>query len=424
MSSREPLILAVAGLGGFARGVTETIRRFGAKTDPPVRLAAVCDPALDHHADRVAELAGDNIAADASFDALVARPEIEAVWLPVPIALHRPFTEQALAAGKAVMCEKPAAATVEDVDAMIAARDRAGLPALLGFQHIYDPAVAQLKQRLLDGAIGTVRRASVYGCWPRSNRYFERAGWAGRLKADGQWVLDSPIQNAMAHPVNLALFLLGDAPQASAQPVAIEAELYRAAPIENYDTISARVRMASDVSLLVLLTHATAEREGPVLRIEGDAGTATWRMSEGAVIENAQGTEHLAPDETVRAHSLQAFARLVRGKSTSPCAVATLETGRAHTLVVNGASEAAPIVAAPPDAIERVEPEQDGEWFASLHGINAAMRHCASQHEMLHESGALPFTEAAGERDLRDYRRFAGPHPDSAAPAAAPSSAP
>ena len=48
--------------------------------------------------------------------------DIDAVWLPLPIDLHRPFTETALAAGKAVMCEKPAAGSVDDVDAMIAAR--------------------------------------------------------------------------------------------------------------------------------------------------------------------------------------------------------------------------------------------------------------------------------------------------------------
>src|SRR5829696_1805709 len=72
---------------------------------------------------------------------------IDAVWLPLPIHLHRPYTERALAAGKAVLCEKPAAGCVDDVDAMIAARDASGRGVLIGFQDVYQPCVIQLKRR-------------------------------------------------------------------------------------------------------------------------------------------------------------------------------------------------------------------------------------------------------------------------------------
>src|SRR5205823_2302430 len=109
---------------------------------------------------------------------------------PVPIHLHRRFTELALAAGKVVLCEKPAAGTVQDVDAMIAARDRSGLPVAIAYQHMYDPGILELKRRLLASDLGKIRSATVMGCWPRDSVYFSRNGWAGRLQFEGEWVLD------------------------------------------------------------------------------------------------------------------------------------------------------------------------------------------------------------------------------------------
>ena len=86
----------------------------------------------------------------ARWEDLLAHPA-EAVWLPLPIPLHRPYTEQALAAGKAVLCEKPAAGCVQDLDAMQDAQSRAGLPVAIGFQDIYEPTTLALKRALLDG---------------------------------------------------------------------------------------------------------------------------------------------------------------------------------------------------------------------------------------------------------------------------------
>ena len=63
--------------------------------------------------------------------------DIQAVWLPLPIDLHCPYTKLALAAGTAVLCEKPAAGCVDDVDDMIAAprsseaSGRGGIPDIV-----------------------------------------------------------------------------------------------------------------------------------------------------------------------------------------------------------------------------------------------------------------------------------------------------
>src|SRR5207248_7972248 len=184
---------------------------------PAVKLLYAVEPDQVTHAERIAAVREHGVRVFSDYKELLAT-DVEAVWLPVPIDLHRRFTEMAVAAGKAVMCEKPAAGSVDDVDAMIAARDRAGRPVLIGFQDIYQPAVATLKQRMLCGEFGKPLSATVIGCWPRSERYFGRNDWAGRFKRDGRWVMDSPATNALAHFINLAMFLLGPAPASSASP--------------------------------------------------------------------------------------------------------------------------------------------------------------------------------------------------------------
>lgn len=409
-SDSKPVVLGVAGLGGYAASVIRTVLETGDTSTPAVKIAAVGDPAVKQHGEFVAELRGRGIQVFDDFDKVLALPEVDAVWLPLPIPLHRPFMEKALAAGKAVMCEKPAAGSIDDVDAMIAARDKAGLPVAIGFQDVYDPTTVPLKRRLLEGVVGKIKRVSIYGCWPRSTRYFTRSNWAGALKRGGAWVLDSPAQNAMAHYINISLFLLGSQLEHAAHPIAVEAELYRANQIENYDTVSMRAELDDGVSLLVLYTHACHETEGPVIRIEGEKGTVIRENSQ-IIIEAAGGSEVIPRDhESTRVSMVHRFGQLVRGIDNPDIAVASLEVARQHTLLVNGISEATPIHTIDPQYIDiRAEPGHEDSVFHSVPGINEALRSCARTHQMLHESGRLAFTQPAGRRDLQDYRHFAGP---------------
>src|SRR5260221_649007 len=140
-----PTRFGVAGLGGYAAYICDVLSRASA-VDPvngPVRFAAVCEPALKLHAVKAEALRKEGVAVFREYAELLRQP-IDAVWLPVPIHLHRRFTEQALAAGKAVLCEKPAAGTVQDVDAMIAARNRSGMPVGMAYETLFDPDILAL----------------------------------------------------------------------------------------------------------------------------------------------------------------------------------------------------------------------------------------------------------------------------------------
>jgi len=401
--------LAIVGAGGFAGVATDLVLRTGGLCQPGIRLVAVIEPDTAIHAHRLAELRRRGILTLTDVDDLLANPEIEAAWLPLPIPLHRIFTERILAAGRAVLVEKPAAGSIQDVDAMIAARDRARLPVAVGFQHMFDPLTTDLKRRLGGGLLGTVQHAVLHACWPRSQEYYQRSSWAGRLKQNDEWVMDSPASNALAHYVNLALFLLGPTLSASAAIERVEGELYRAHEIENFDTISLRAHLAGGGTFLVLLTHACRGMHGPILRLEGTRGRLL-HSSEGADIEADGKHERLAASADPGLEVVGRFAQMARGLPDETRIGCTLENARAHVLLVNAASEATPIVPVPAAHIEHFEDQ--GQKGVAISGIESAILHCAETGQMLHESGLLPFTRPPGSLDVRQYRKFDGPKSD------------
>jgi len=406
-----PIRTAVVGMGGYAGRIIDLLLRAEGLDDHPPRLVAVTSSNPARHPERALDLEGRGVEICSSLDDLLGRDDVEAVWLPVPIELHRPFLERSLAAGKAVLCEKPVAGTVEDCDAMIAARDRHGPVVGIGYQSIADPATLELKRRLVGGALGEIRSATVRGVWPRDSAYYGRAPWAGRLRHNGAWVLDSPVQNAMNHFLNLTLFFLGSRVDSSAVPVGIEAELYRANDIENYDTASLRIEVDSGASVLVLYTHAARETVHPVIHLVGDHGSATWRFDGHITLTDRTGAEETIPVLEVQEQRLMmasAFNRLARGAPAQDRVVGTLEQARSTIVAVNGASEAAPVHTIPPPHL-RVDDVGEGARLISVPGLEHAIVTCARRGLMLHESGTAEWTAPAQSMDLSGYERFAGP---------------
>lgn len=89
-----------------------------------------------------------------SYDALLADPEIDAVYVPLPNHLHVEWTLKALAAGKPVLCEKPIALEAADFDRLIAARDDSGLLAAEAFMIVFHPQWHLARSWIADGRIG------------------------------------------------------------------------------------------------------------------------------------------------------------------------------------------------------------------------------------------------------------------------------
>ncbi len=92
----------------------------------------------------------------ASYEALLADPEVDAVYIPLPNHLHVIWTLKALAAGKHVLTEKPIALQVREIDQIIQARDGAGKLAAEAFMIVFHPQWRRAKQLVAEGAIGRV----------------------------------------------------------------------------------------------------------------------------------------------------------------------------------------------------------------------------------------------------------------------------
>ena len=94
-----------------------------------------------------------------SLEALLAHPKIEAVYLPMANREHSEWALKAIAAGKHVLCEKPMALTVADIDAIATAAKQKGVTVMEGFMYRFHPQHARVLDIIHSGAIGEIRSA-------------------------------------------------------------------------------------------------------------------------------------------------------------------------------------------------------------------------------------------------------------------------
>ncbi|MCC6581436.1 MAG: Gfo/Idh/MocA family oxidoreductase [Phycisphaeraceae bacterium] len=403
----KPVLTGTVGLGGYGGTYLSMFAENEASSDPTLKLTAAMSSNPAKHAEVVGKLQKQGVKICETYEQLLSEP-VEAVWLPLPIEMHRPYTEMALAAGKAVMCEKPVAGCVDDLDAMIAARDKAKLPVAIGYQDVYDPTTVPAKRRLLEGAIGQVQSASVWACWPRDSSYYSRNNWAGALKRGDAWVMDSPANNALAHYINITLFLMGSTMELGATPQDIEAELYRVNDIENFDTCSLRLTLPDGVKINVQYTHACEENTNPFIEIKGSKGFL--RRSYEEVLISSGGKEEKLPRSIAAMMSSlpRRFSQYVRGVANPDIAVSTLESARPQLVTINGASEATAVRQLSADQWT-TKAQPTGATLRRIPGIEDAIRHCIRDGKLLHETKLFTWTRPAGHKDLRGYRHFAGP---------------
>ena len=196
----EPVRWGIAGFGWVARDfMAPAIREAGD------RLAAVADP--DPGARDEARALGAR--GYQSIAELVADPDVEAVYVATPNHLHRAGVEAAARAGKAILCEKPMAATLVDADAMTAACREAGVLYGTAFDQRHHPAHRALRTALRNGRVGTVTAVRiVYACWLGPDWTQGRAAENWRVdeaKAGGGALMD-----LAPHGLDLVGFLLDE----------------------------------------------------------------------------------------------------------------------------------------------------------------------------------------------------------------------
>ncbi|WP_282150791.1 Gfo/Idh/MocA family protein [Ruegeria atlantica] len=151
---------------------------------------------VDQNTDRIEQIRqNSDFRALSNIQDALDDPTIDVIDICLPPHLHVPTTLAALAAGKHVVCEKPLATSMQDVDRITAAARSAGRQVFPVFQYRWGSSLAQLRHLQRAGLTGAVQTAALETHWSRGADYYAvpwRGTWAGER---GGAVLGHAIHN-------------------------------------------------------------------------------------------------------------------------------------------------------------------------------------------------------------------------------------
>ena len=143
-----------------------------------------------------------------SYEDLLADPNIDAIYNPLPNHLHAPWSMLAADAGKPVLCEKPLTVTAQEAHAMTDHFAAKGLPVAEGHMYRFHPQTRRVLQMVRDGAVGDVKHIVSAFCvrlpWPDNVRFVKAYG-GGCLYDLGFYSLDIMRQIA-GEPLSMSAY--------------------------------------------------------------------------------------------------------------------------------------------------------------------------------------------------------------------------
>jgi predicted dehydrogenase len=150
-----------------------------------------------------------------SYADLLADPEIDAVYNPLPNSLHCEWTVRALEAGKHVLCEKPIASNADEARHMAEAAEKTGRVLMEAFHYRYHPLAARMREIVASGELGRIRRIEAALCFPLLRR--------GDIRFDLS-LAGGALMDAGCYAVNCVRFL------ADAEPEVVSARARLSSP--------------------------------------------------------------------------------------------------------------------------------------------------------------------------------------------------
>jgi predicted dehydrogenase len=252
--AEHPIGFAIAGAGMVAQYHAEAIAQ-----TPGARLVAVYRADTTRAAETEARF---GVPCEASYAALLARPDVEVVCICTPSGLHAEQTLASAQAGKHVLVEKPMALTLEDADAMVSACHQSGVLLGVALQRRADPAFFAAKSAIAAGALGRLVLGCVTVPYLRTQDYYDSAAWRGTWKLDGGGAL----MNQGIHLLDLLLWYLGDVAEVQALLTTL------AHKIEVEDCLSATLRFTNGALGSVAATTAVAPGYPHRVEVYGQRG--------------------------------------------------------------------------------------------------------------------------------------------------------
>jgi predicted dehydrogenase len=249
LQTSSPLRLGILGGANIAKQFTRDVR-----PSEQVRVVAVASRSEDNakayaEANQIETWFG-------SYEAMLASPDIDAIYLPLPNSLHAEWAIKAAEHGKHILCEKPLALNRDEAERMFDAAERHNVLLLEAFPFYFQPQTTDMMTLIGEGAIGAVRSMQAnFGFTVRD------PGTNIRMKPElgGGALLD-----AGSYPLSLIRLVMGGAPH-SVQAVATWAD------------------SNVDISLMATLLYADGRRAQLSCAMDG----ANHRL---ATIVGTQGT--------------------------------------------------------------------------------------------------------------------------------------
>lgn len=399
----EPVSLVLVGIGGMGSVYLE--RLLESWGGGRFRLVGVVDP-QPHRCSYLDDLRRFGVPVFSELEQFYGQNQAELAIISSPIHFHCPQTRLALSQGSHVLCEKPVAATIQEAHDMRAAEKSARKHVAVGYQWSFSTAIQRLKTDIRQGLFGRPRRLKCLYLWPRGEAYYHRNDWAGR-KHDGagRWILDSPANNAMAHDLHNMFYILGSTRETSARPRSVEAELYRAYPIENFDTAAIRCFTNEGTEILFYVSHACETDTGPVLRYEFENGTVEARGRNTdikAVLLSGETINYGNPDrEPLR--KLWEALDMVRSRALPACGI---EAAMSQTLCLNGIQDSMPEISEFPSSLLR-RLEKENQVFIAVQGLDEVLSESFEKNLLPSELG-VPWSKKGKAIDLTHYENFPG----------------
>ncbi len=267
-----------------------------------VRAVASRDPA------RARRFAERFDCAATSYDGLLERDDVDAVYLSLPPALHEPWGSRALRAGKHLLVEKPAATCPADVAGLVGLAGESGLVVRENFTFPHHSQHARVRQLVTSGRLGTLRSLSAAFCFPPlpdgDIRYAPSLG--------GGALLDAGV-----YPIRLAQLLLGD-------DLRVTGATLRHDPVRGVDVAGQALLVSAD-GVLACLQFGFEHAYGSRYSLWGSTGQlsvdraftppATWQPVHRLIEQDRVERYALAAEDQFAA-AVSSFADAVRSGRT------------------------------------------------------------------------------------------------------------
>ena len=379
-SEKKILSTGIIGMGGFAAAHHRAINELEKKG--MVKLCCTCDIAPENFKQMIENLCFEKRGVEI-FDNYLkmldgCEEKLDFVTIPTPIPLHAEMHQQCVKKQIPVYLEKPPTLDYQQFISMMEVEQYATKQTNVGFNFIIQKLRHRIKQRILSNEFGNIKKITFMGQWPRPSSYFRRSSWAGKLKLNNDFVLDSCFGNAISHYVHNILFWCGKGDIFSWDPVEeVHAELYRTHDIQGTDTVFAIASTRHVNNIRIALTHACAEKtrdiekiycENAEIHFEGNATGNNGYCAQCTIYWNNRQKEMIEePYENLLRDNIEYYARYLLGEHQRPL---ILLSDTEPFVLFNGLIYVAAkkITQIPEQSIERINLD-NGDYFLSIKNI-------------------------------------------------------